>query len=65
LVLTVICNPTFRLPSREQPRSRSCLPYSDIGDLPKLRPKRFKGSDYAHAVHELNKVIDRAEALLP
>jgi hypothetical protein len=28
-------------------------------------PLTLQGSDYAHAVHELNKVIDRADALLP
>ena len=27
-------------------------------------PLTLQGSDYAHAVHELNKAIDRAEALL-
>jgi len=28
------------------------------------QPLTLRGSDYAHAVHELNKAIDRAEGLL-
>src|ERR1700692_3325742 len=28
------------------------------------KPLTLQGSDYAHAVHELNKAIDRAESLL-
>jgi hypothetical protein len=28
------------------------------------KPLAFQGSEYPHAVHELNKAIDRAEALL-
>jgi len=32
--------------------------------LAESTPLTLQGSDYAHAVHELNKVIDRADALL-
>src|SRR6476659_1514527 len=32
--------------------------------LAESTPLTLQGSDYAHAVHELNKVIDRANALL-
>jgi hypothetical protein len=28
------------------------------------KPLTLQGSDYAHAVHELNKAIDRAEGLV-
>jgi hypothetical protein len=28
------------------------------------KPLTLQGSDYAHAVHELNKAIDRADAML-
>ena len=35
--------------------------YRKIADS---KPLTLQGSDYAHAVHELNKAIDRAEALM-
>jgi hypothetical protein len=35
--------------------------YRKIADS---KPLTLQGSDYAHAVHELNKAIDRAEGLL-
>ena len=36
--------------------------YRNIADS---KPLTLQGSDYAHAVHELNKAIDRAEGLMP
>jgi len=33
--------------------------------LAETKPLTLQGSDYAHAVHELNKAIDRADAFLP
>jgi hypothetical protein len=33
--------------------------------LAESTPLTLQGSDYAHAVHELNKAIDRAEGLIP
>jgi hypothetical protein len=32
--------------------------------LAEEKPLTLQGSDYAHAVHELNKAVDRAEAFL-
>ena len=57
----------LRLPRRSQARQKAVTDlvhaireYRKLGD----QPLTLRGSEYAHAVQELNKAIDRAEELL-